>query len=99
MVAQRRCHPQTYGQAVDNAWKRADKANRLAGGPGVERWTRHQLHHAAATFICRHDGHEAAQTLLGHSDPKITLRYAEADQAKARAAAKTLTLADLGTAA
>jgi len=47
------------------------------------RWHPHQLRHSAATEIRRRFGLEAAQHVLGHATPNMTLTYAERDQAAA----------------
>lgn len=46
-------------------------------------WSPNQLRHSAATAIRERYGIEAAQTVLGHSDPKVTEIYAERDFAMA----------------
>lgn len=46
-------------------------------------WSPNQLRHSRATAIRERFGIEAAQTVLGHSDPKVTLVYAERDFAMA----------------
>ncbi len=51
-------------------------------------WHANQLRHTAATKLRSLFGLEAARTVLGHADPKITLVYAEADHAKAAEAMK-----------
>jgi len=43
----------------------------------ITTWHANQLRHAAATKLRAQFGIEAAQTILGHSDAKITLVYAE----------------------
>ena len=43
-------------------------------------WSPNQLRHSRATAIREQYGIEAAQTVLGHADPKITLVYAERDR-------------------
>ena len=40
-------------------------------------WAPNQLRHSAATRIREQYGVEAAQTVLGHSDPRMTTVYAE----------------------
>jgi integrase len=59
----------SYCRAVARA---CEKAN-------VEKWTPNQLRHSRATIIREKYGIEAAQTVLGHSDPKTTEIYAERD--------------------
>ena len=46
---------------------------------GVEPWSPNRLRHSRATIIRERYGIEAAQTVLGHSDPKTTQIYAERD--------------------
>lgn len=46
---------------------------------GVESWSPNQLRHTRATAIRERYGLEAAATVLGHSDTKITAVYAERD--------------------
>jgi integrase len=47
------------------------------------RWHPNQLRHSAATEIRKRFGLEAAQCVLGHASPNMTLTYAERDQAAA----------------
>lgn len=51
---------------------------------GVPEWAPNQLRHNAATIIRSRYGLEAAQTVLGHRNAKVTEIYAERDAAKAR---------------
>lgn len=46
-------------------------------------WSPNQLRHTRATAIRERYGIEAAQTVLGHSDPRTTEIYAERDFAMA----------------
>ncbi|MEX1230831.1 MAG: site-specific integrase [Planctomycetaceae bacterium] len=46
-------------------------------------WSPNQLRHSRATAIRERYGIEAAQTVLGHSDPRVTEIYAERDFAMA----------------
>lgn len=46
-------------------------------------WAPNQLRHAAATALREHYGIEAAQLVLGHRDPQMTLVYAERNYATA----------------
>jgi site-specific recombinase XerC len=46
-------------------------------------WSPNQLRHSRATAIRERFGIEAAQTVLGHSDPRVTEIYAERDFAMA----------------
>jgi integrase len=63
----------TYRRAIQRACEKA----------GTPVWAPNQLRHAQGTLIRRQFGLEAAQVVLGHSDPKVTTIYAEADQRKA----------------
>jgi integrase len=45
----------------------------------VNCWQPNQLRHSAATMIRERYGMEAAATVLGHSDPRVTAIYAERD--------------------
>lgn len=81
-----------YCRAIRRAVDRANR-DRLAkaaeariDADDVEKlpsWHVNQLRHTAATLLRARYGLDAARTVLGHSDPKITLTYAEADLAKA----------------
>lgn len=51
-------------------------------------WSPNQLRHTRATELREQFGIEAAQVVLGHSDPKTTLVYAEAQFSKAAAIAR-----------
>jgi site-specific recombinase XerC len=46
-------------------------------------WSPNQLRHSRATAIRERYGIEAAQTVLGHADPRVTEIYAERDFAMA----------------
>jgi len=59
----------SYRRAVARACRKA----------GVEHWSPNQLRHSSATVIRERYGIEAAQMVLGHSDPKTTQIYAERD--------------------
>ena len=81
-----------YCRAVRRAVDRANKSRlEEAEKAGIEastvelipRWHVNQLRHTAATLLRSKFGLDAARIVLGHSDPKITLTYAEADLAKA----------------
>jgi len=85
----------SYNRAIRRAIDKANDARRAAAnGTGIDggtmtlipRWHANQLRHTAATKLRAQFGLEAARTVLGHADPKITLTYAEADFAKAAAA-------------
>jgi integrase len=87
----------SYNRAIRRAVDRANE-ERLKGAQAaginkeevvrVPRWHSNQLRHTAATKLRALFGLEAARTVLGHADPKITLTYAEADFAKAAQAMK-----------
>ncbi|HZL34214.1 MAG TPA: tyrosine-type recombinase/integrase [Tepidisphaeraceae bacterium] len=49
-------------------------------------WHPHQARHRTATDLRKQAGTEAAQVVLGHTSKAMTLRYAEADVAKAHKA-------------
>jgi integrase len=68
-----RYHPNQLGKAVARACQTA----------GVPAWHPHQCRHAAATEIRRRFGLEAAQVVLGHESPDVTLIYAEKHAAAA----------------
>jgi integrase len=59
----------SYRRAIARACERA----------GVAEWKPNQLRHTAATLIRERYGMEAASTVLGHSDPRVTAIYAERD--------------------
>ncbi|HET6325478.1 MAG TPA: site-specific integrase, partial [Planctomycetaceae bacterium] len=59
----------SYRRAIARACERA----------GFEEWKPNQLRHTAATLIRERYGVEAAATVLGHSDPRVTAIYAERD--------------------
>ena len=70
-----------YRRAIGRACKRA----------GVPAWTPHRLRHSAATRFRKEGDAEVAQMLLGHAPGSaITAVYAEADRARALAAAERL---------
>lgn len=50
--------------------------HRAADKAGVPRWSPHRLRHAAGTRIAKADGIEAARAALGHSDTRMSRRYA-----------------------
>ena len=87
----------SYNRAVRRAVDKANEGQRKAAqGAGIDattvalvpRWHANQLRHTTATKLRSRFGLEAARTVLGHADPKITLTYAEADFAKAAEAMK-----------
>ena len=73
----------SYRRAVARAVKRANTKRREEGLPAIPHWHPNQLRHSGATDIREQFGIEAAQTVLGHSDPRVTEIYAERDFAKA----------------
>jgi len=68
----------SYARAIRRACKKA----------GIDPWTPNQLRHSRATMLRAEFGIEAAQLMLGHSNPDTTLVYAEAQFDKARDIAK-----------
>jgi integrase len=50
----------------------------------VDPWSPNQLRHSAGTLIRSKFGIEATRTILGHSNPSVTLIYAERDLDQAR---------------
>lgn len=50
---------------------------------GVARWTPHQLRHLAEVDIERRFDLDAARAVLGHRDPRVTIRYGKQDLEKA----------------
>jgi len=69
----------TYGRRIREACDRA----------GCGRWAPNQLRHSAATKVQHEYGLDAARAVLGHSDPKTSMIYAERDLvAAARVALK-----------
>lgn len=75
----------TYGRAVNRAWRQALKA-----GVEVARFHPHQLRHTAATIVRKEFGLDAARALLGHRSLMITDDYAEIDKGLADRAALKL---------
>lgn len=69
----------SYRRAIARGCEKRAKAEGIA----VDTWAPNQLRHTRATELRAHYGIEAAQAVLGHSDPKTTLVYAERDFAKA----------------
>lgn len=55
---------------------------------GIPHWHPHQLRHNAATIARAHGGLDVAQLFMGHSDPKTTEIYAEADEQRVMAFVK-----------
>ena len=58
-----------YANAIDKAAAKAQ----------VSHWSPNQLRHTYATAIRKTHGLEAAQVVLGHSSPNMTLTYAQRD--------------------
>jgi integrase len=50
---------------------------------GVPVWASNRLRHLAASNIRREFGLDAAQVILGHASPDVTLVYAEVDERRA----------------
>jgi integrase len=65
--------PTSYGNLIALACKKA----------GVPPFAPNRLRHACATRYDHAAGLEVASTILGHSDPAVTLIYAEKDLARA----------------
>jgi len=63
---------------------------RLCKAAGVPFWTPNRLRHNAATRFRKKCGLETARIILGHRKMNTTEIYAEADQQKARRAARDL---------
>jgi len=72
-------------RACDKAWPAPEGLSEAEAREwqGQHRWAPNQLRHSVATKLRATYGIEAAQTVLGHADPKITLTYAERDFALA----------------
>jgi integrase len=72
-------------RACDKTWPAPDGLSEADARDWREkhRWSPNQLRHSVATKLRAGYGIEAAQTVLGHADPKITLTYAERDFALA----------------
>lgn len=66
-----------YGRRITAACKQA----------GVAHWHPHQLRHSAGTEVAEKFSLDDAQHVLGHRDPKITLRYAKRSMKRAAAIA------------
>lgn len=56
----------TYRRAI---WRACDKA-------GIPHWSPHKLRHAAGTRLAIKEGIETARAALGHTDARMTRRYA-----------------------
>lgn len=57
-----------------NSYRKA--IHRACDEAGVPRWSPHRLRHAAGTRIFLAEGIEASRVALGHSDDRVTRRYA-----------------------
>jgi integrase len=79
--------PSGYRRALEQGVMRANEG-RAAGLPPLPHFYPLQLRHTAGTMLRAEAGIEAAQMVLGHSDPGTTLIYAESSAAKARDAAE-----------
>ncbi|MEB3209583.1 MAG: tyrosine-type recombinase/integrase, partial [Synechococcus sp.] len=62
------------------------RVERAAARVGVPHWCPYQLRHAGLTAMRQTGGLDAAQAQAGHSDPRITERYAAPDVARQAAA-------------
>lgn len=69
--------------AKTNAADKAKLRDQAAAWRKEHCWSPAQLRHSRATEIRERYGIEAAQTVLGHADPKVTEIYAEKDWQKA----------------
>jgi integrase len=72
-------------RACDAAWPAPESLSDAAAADWryAHRWAPNRLRHSVATKLRASYGIEAAQTVLGHADPKVTLTYAERDFALA----------------
>ncbi|MCU1656012.1 MAG: site-specific tyrosine recombinase XerC [Pseudonocardiales bacterium] len=78
-----------FNMPADFQWDRKDapalrteKARKRAAWQREHAWHPHQARHRGATDARKGGGLEVAQILLGHSNTKMTQRYAEADVEK-----------------
>jgi len=72
----------SYRRAISRAVVLANK-NRSKGDSPLPDWAPNRLRHNRATLLRRQFSIEAAQVVLGHSDPRVTDIYAERDLLKA----------------
>ena len=84
----RRAIAKAIGRANRKAKAKADEAKRKGLTEGTEAeliplWKPNQLRHSAGTEVRSKFGLEAAQTILGHANAKVTEIYAERDFARA----------------
>ncbi len=70
----------SYRTAIQRACEKA----------GVKHWFPHQLRHLAGTLAREVEGLDGSQHFLGHSNAKVTERYAEINDAKADAVAEKI---------
>jgi len=76
-----------YGKAIVYAIARAAKQTPAIT---IKHWYPNQLRHLIGTQLRAQIGIEAAQLFLGHAKPDVTLRYAEASDARLAEIAKVL---------
>lgn len=69
-----------YGDSIIHETDLSDLAHRACKAAGVQRVNFHQLRHTFASHLALKVGPAILQALLGHSDPKTTMRYAHLDQ-------------------
>lgn len=82
--------PAEQRKIKNNGPERKRLQKRAAAWRSEHCWSPNQLRHSRATVLREKYGIEAAQVVLGHSDPKTTLVYAEAQFAKAAEIAKAI---------
>lgn len=80
-----RYSPESYARAIARAVRVAFRPEGMTDAEFVEwkcpyHWHPHQLRHSRATELRKKFGIEAARVALGHSDPDVTLIYAERDR-------------------
>jgi integrase len=80
--------PSGYRRALEEGVRAANADRAAKGLPPLPHFCPLQLRHTAGTMLRAEAGIEAAQMVLGHTDPGTTMIYAEADVAKARDAAE-----------
>jgi integrase len=79
-------HKDTYRLAIELAIKEGNKV--LPDGEKIEDWIPYQIRHQAATAMELEAGLDEAQTLLDHSSPDTTRRYAHGRLEKLKELAK-----------
>ncbi len=83
--AENAAKPQQLAERFDVAtYRRA--IHRACDAAGVARWSPHRLRHAAGTRLALDVDLEAAAAVLGHTDVRVTRRYAVGARAKIAAA-------------